>query len=116
METELEFPDGLVALAYCTVMAHDSLCRFGHLTDELQATCDNVDCRTCNLLGRLLEFHVPEPRWVCSDCTSSYEFHPGFWADGACDDCGRESPVLQLVEPSGNLKRALQRMRMEVEQ
>jgi len=111
----LEFPDATVALAYCTVLAYDSMVQYGHVTNKLQKTCDRVDCRRCNLLGRLLLQHKPQGlSWVCSECAHLYPHHVGFWADGACDSCSKESIVLQLVETAGTLVHRLHRMEEDV--
>jgi hypothetical protein len=83
-------PDEGVNAAYCPVR---------HQYEGVKM-CADLDCGNCPLLARELGERAPDYAWACSTCTGGFKVHnPPFWADGACESCGRESPVLMLVIP-----------------
>jgi hypothetical protein len=104
--------DGEPPLSFCPLLFED---RAG---DEWRIGCCSLpECTQCPHLTlrldhpstwpkkgslaklRKLRPHDYHVRWVCSDCTHELEpvLYPGFYSDGYCDRCGKESIVLQVV-------------------
>jgi hypothetical protein len=54
--------------------------------------CGDVQCERC----RLIEEHFPERRWLCTVCAEGKPV-AHYYAVGACEECGFESPCLLLV-------------------
>ena len=102
--------DGERPLAFCPLLFED------RAEDEWRIGCCSLpECATCAHLALRLDHPSTWPKtgslaklrdlrdyqvaWVCSDCTHELEpaFWPGFYSDGHCDRCGKESIALQVV-------------------